>query len=794
MTRPRATHPHSPHPFGGGRPLPGPSLLVTACKQSVDCGDSTFGVQAALERAESASYQNTSCIQVSGKTRGKGHNSVGNRCSSSKGSSGSCFRPQLPGFLREDIRSPKEFGRVASSLRPVPIEQIPPGDSVYHGDSLFSSGGTQTRGLGNINRSDGCVFSYTHASVRSKVAQISMGNRDLSVQGSPLRLVSGPLGLHNGDTTTLFPGQAKRHSSACIFRRLARSKSEPAVLQSSHAGSVGSGKRSRFSDQPEQIRADTVSKLHVPRDDIRYGGMVSPSLPEKSQQAPRPSQVSQVTEAGQGQGLGVGPRTDGIYGHSHSAGESLQKAVSGCTQLGVESGLPGLGCLCSDTQLDSTDHKSVVASRLVSGSSDCASSSGGRHVHRCVSVRLGCSSCTAHGLGDLARESSPVSHKCVGVGGSLFGASELLPCRCRKACSATYRQHHGSGLCEQAGRFTVANTLSQNLSDSAVVCSTSNHSVGEVLTRSAQCSSRCSQPFVQCVAHGVDDHPPCSSEIVGSGRKACSRSVRYEVFPETTGICLPVSRSGSLEDKRSGDQLVGSHGVRLPSVSTAGQGTQKGRDGTPVPHSGGSNVDKPTLVSGPASSHSRSSYSAKPREGRSATTTHGRSSRESAGSAASRVETVRKSLRRSGASEGTLDLVQKAHRQSTSSVYTSHWSAWVAWCADNGVEATSPRSMQVANHLSWLASQGKSPSSLKVRRSAISSTLKQLGRTISLGGVIASVLRGAALDFVKTKTPVPAWDLFLVLNFLRSSDFEPLHLASLHNLTRKALLLTLLAV
>lgn len=115
------------------------------------------------------------------------------------------------------------------------------------------------------------------------------------------------------------------------------------------------------------------------------------------------------------------------------------------------------------------------------------------------------------------------------------------------------------------------------------------------------------------------------------------------------------------------------------------------------------------------------------------------------------------------------------------------------WCKENRVNATAPRSMQVANHLAWLTSQGRSPSSLKIRRSAISSTLRQLGHTINLSGVIASVLRGATIGFARNRTPVPAWDLFLILEFLRSQTFEPLHLASLHNLTRKTLLLLLLA-
>ncbi|XP_070196565.1 uncharacterized protein [Littorina saxatilis] len=64
-----------------------------------------------------------------------------------------------------------------------------------------------------------------------------------------------------------------------------------------------------------------------------------------------------------------------------------------------------------------------------------------------------------------------------------------------------------------------------------------------------------------------------------------------------------------------------------------------------------------------------------------------------------------RSLRLSGASERTLDLVQKAHRKSTSSVYASHWTAWVKWCAENQVNSVGPRSLQQGEVAKFTLSQ-----------------------------------------------------------------------------------------
>ncbi|KAK7110404.1 hypothetical protein V1264_014287 [Littorina saxatilis] len=54
-------------------------------------------------------------------------------------------------------------------------------------------------------------------------------------------------------------------------------------------------------------------------------------------------------------------------------------------------------------------------------------------------------------------------------------------------------------------------------------------------------------------------------------------------------------------------------------------------------------------------------------------------------------------------------------------------------------------------------------------------------------------IKGASLHSARSKIQLPAWDLFLVLRYLASEEFEPLHLASLANLTRKTLFLVLLA-
>jgi hypothetical protein len=141
---------------------------------------------------------------------------------------------------------------------------------------------------------------------------------------------------------------------------------------------------------------------------------------------------------------------------------------------------------------------------------------------------------------------------------------------------------------------------------------------------------------------------------------------------------------------------------------------------------------------------------------------------------------VSSALKRSGASDLTLALVKDAHRSSTKSVYASHWQRWSQWCAAKGVDPLASSDVQLANHLTFLSSSlGLSPSALRVRRAAVRTTLRQLGSyALSVAPVVSDVIKGAALRAARAPVRVPAWDLFLVLSFLRGPPFEPLSEAS----------------
>ena len=78
-------------------------------------------------------------------------------------------------------------------------------------------------------------------------------------------------------------------------------------------------------------------------------------------------------------------------------------------------------------------------------------------------------------------------------------------------------------------------------------------------------------------------------------------------------------------------------------------------------------------------------------------------------------------------------------------------------------------------------------------RSMLSAVFKSILPEISTSPTLHDLLRSFQVEAPVREVRPPSWDLPTVLNFLRSSPFEPLSSASLRDLTRKTLFLIALA-
>ena len=768
--------------------------MVVPDRQSLDYGSGQVGVPTTLVRGKSPSNQSPVQFQVSGRPRSMFGHPVRNLLPATETSCRGGHRSPFPGLLRKTFRCSKSLRGMATGVGSVTSEHFSSENKVQDGDACIRQRGTSSFGLGDLHRSDGCLFPHSDTQVRSEMVAFPVGRPGVPIQGAAVRAFSSALDFHHGGAAVLRTSASAGHSSQSLSRRLVDLESTGITLPTAHPGSPATSTGARLFSQPREVRVDSLSKVHLPGHGVRHPSLDRVSRSAENRQTARDDPVSVRSPFRTSQGSGIDFRPNGIDVYPHSVGQSLQTPVPGVVELGMGARSSRVEHFSPTSRLVPGVNETMAGHVLAySGCPHFSPSPRDASVFGRVSPGLGGPSGWTHSVGPLDPDTEIVSHQHSRIRGSLSGPSQIRLFSSGQTCVDPHGQHYCGSLPEQARRHSIASPVQQGVRDHFLVFPAENCDLRKVSARSFECSGRLSQSVITNPPHGVDNLPPGTPAPLGSGGETFHRPVCHTVLAPSADVCVSVSRPGGMADQCHGDRLEGDESLRLSSLSALKQGHEESRLRAALPHTNSTFLAEPAMVPGSPAPRQRPSHSSGSQKRRASTAENRGSTQGSSDPCPARLDTVRRSLRRSGASDLTLDLVQKAHRSSTTSVYTSHWASWAQWCRLNGVNPVSPRSMEVANHLAWLSSQGRSASTLRVRRSAISVTLKQLGRSISLGGVIASVIKGSALSSAASRTSVPAWDLLLVLEFLRSRTFEPLRDASLPNLTRKALMLVLLA-
>ena len=161
---------------------------------------------------------------------------------------------------------------------------------------------------------------------------------------------------------------------------------------------------------------------------------------------------------------------------------------------------------------------------------------------------------------------------------------------------------------------------------------------------------------------------------------------------------------------------------------------------------------------------------------------------------ASCLETLQRFTRARGSSKRVAQQVSLARRPSSRAGYQSKWLVYRRWCRSEGHSISRPSVTKLADFLFWLRRLRRlSVSAVMGYRSMLSAVFKSILPEISTSPILHDLLRSLQVEVPVREVRPPPWDLLNVLNFLRSSPFEPFSYASLRDITRKTLFLIALA-
>ncbi|MGL5405917.1 MAG: hypothetical protein ACRDAX_03880, partial [Propionibacteriaceae bacterium] len=137
--------------------------------------------------------------------------------------------------------------------------------------------------------------------------------------------------------------------------------------------------------------------------------------------------------------------------------------------------------------------------------------------------------------------------------------------------------------------------------------------------------------------------------------------------------------------------------------------------------------------------------------------------------------------------------IARARRTSTSKVYQSKWEVFRRWCRAKKLSSSSTSIAEIADFLLFLRVKSHlAVSTIKGYRSMLSAVFRNRGLDLANNKDLHDLIR--SFETSKSKEPIPPnWNLDVVLKYLSSDRFEPPHLASFRDITRKCLFLLSLA-
>ena len=391
------------------------------------------------------------------------------------------------------------------------------------------------------------------------------------------------------------------------------------------------------------------------------------------------------------------------------------------------------------------------------------------------------------------------SYKPLRAGGDPSGIAPFGPIPHWESHYDTRRQYHCSLLSEKSGGDQILPPLSEGQGHSVVVSRPEDFPVDSIRTRETERACGPAKPVTPTASNRVDDLPLGSEQGLGQMAKAPGRPIRHKIHKSLDCVCLTSRGSPGSGDRCLRHPVEGATGLRLsPDVSNPSSTSQVLKRGTHTDF-GHALLANERVVPRTTIPLLRKPSSASTDRGSAGPTPFGPAPPKPRDTAVNRMDVMRSGMRTQGIKSSVIEIALAAKRSSTDRLYDYRWIIWARFASKEKFDPLHPSLGNLTHFLESLHSrQGLRSGTLAGYRSAIAYTIAAAtGSYPSFfieAPVIQNLLAGIRnLSAAKQVVRFPAWDVFLVLNFLRSDLFEPLNSISLSLLTYKTVFLVALA-
>ena len=667
-------------------------------------------------------------------------------------------------------------------------KSFPQNGEIQDGDTGNHQNVSPTRGVGYLNRFQGCLLPYTNTGTVQKISEILCPRSDIPVQGSALWSVHSTLGVHCNSKRGETDGHSQGYKDPPVPRRLVGEGYIPPGLSPTYSESGKNMSKIGLAGEFGQVRAGSKADLRFCRLPVRPQDRSGPTDPRQVAQPSGQNIRNNVTSTLSGSTVHVPDRFANSHRKASPPRPASHEAHTVASQAALENTrvtrksdsnsqilVPSLTMVATERQCS---HRPTITPKKA-----CSA-----NLYRHIKRRVGRSLKQIHCQRDLVAARKQAAYKLFRTQGSVSCLKRVSKPLCKSDSTCGKPQHYSDVVYKQGRRHEVGHTLCSTMENLDLVYQTSSNSKSPTYPRAAESGSR------QAIQAGPDHSnrmvPPSRGfpSYMQQVAPPSGRSICHEIQQQVTSVC--VASTGLLGNSSGCTQYaMGESGrIRLP---TSGHLGQSGGEVTGLTlqenHSDCSEVAQHALVLG-SSDHVQSDPTepAQPVD----TTFQSDPSQKSDKPKSPCMAPRATAIKEQGFSEAVATRIEAPQRGSTRSVYDAKWAIFTKWCITNQVDFRAPPVKSVADFLMYLFEDRKlQPSTIDGYRSAIADILGNSTLNISKDENLTCLLDSFHRDRPKGRRGIPSWNLSLVLHQLTKAPFEPIKEASLKYLTFKTVFL-----
>ena len=180
-------------------------------------------------------------------------------------------------LFQQALSSPKTKQQVETYLRPQQSKFISQDGEIQNGDTRNHQDIPATRGVGHLNRLQGCLFPHTNTGTIQEIPEISCPGANIPIQSLTFRSVNSTLGVHCSSKVGETDGYIQGYKDPPVPRRLVSKSQIPRSLSPAYPGTSKDMPRFRLAGEFRQVGTGTQANLQFCRLPIRPQSQSGPT-------------------------------------------------------------------------------------------------------------------------------------------------------------------------------------------------------------------------------------------------------------------------------------------------------------------------------------------------------------------------------------------------------------------------------------------------------------------------------------------------------------------------------------